>query len=234
MKQALTIPPMLSRFLILLLMPLATPGAEPEPIPFWKRPKLELPFKLQPAKIELLAGPDLSRPLALFDPDHKVTNPAVFPFVNHDKDQIAYRVIAEGLTKGAKPYSDRHYTVTTLPERFARLPLLQTKMAHKGIVDSRFGIVLSLPKPAWLFLALDDRLLATFERTGVPAWMQDFAPIGEKIGADNPFDKTVDASFHIFAKRCAAGRVTLGACGADPKFNSMYFAFAAELVSETK
>lgn len=210
----------------LCLMGGAAFGAPPELLPFWKLPAVELPTKLLPAKVELLARPDLSRALALFDPDHKVTNPLTEPFVK--KTDEDYRVVPSGLVKGAKPFSDRNYTITVLPDRLAGLTQLQTRMSHKSIVDGRFGIVLSVARPAYLFVAMDERMLNNFVETGIPSWMQDFAPTGDKILTDDPLMKATEVGYLVFAKKCPAGRIVLGPCGADPKYNSMYFVFAAE------
>ncbi|MEQ2009280.1 MAG: hypothetical protein ABMA26_21065 [Limisphaerales bacterium] len=210
----------------LCLMEGAVFGAPPELLPFWKLPAVELPPKLLPAKVELVAGPDLTRALALFDPDHKVTNPLTEPFVKKaDED---YRVVPSGLVKGAKPFSDRNYTISVLPDRLAGLTQLQTRMSHKNIIDGRFGIALSVARPVYLFVAMDERMLKTFAQTGTPSWMQDFAPTGDRILTDDPLMKATESGYLIFVKKCPAGRIVLGPCGANPKYNSMYFTFLAE------
>lgn len=207
-------------------------GAGPELHPFWKLPAVELPPKLLPAKVELLARPDLTRALAMFDPDHKVTNPLTEPFVK--KAEEDYRVIPAGLTKGAKPFSDRNYAITVVPDRLAGLTQLQTRMSHKSIIDGRFGIVLSAARPVQLFIAVDERMLTTFVETGTPTWMQDFAPTGDKIFTDDPLMKATETGYLIFVKKCPAGRIVLGPCGANPKSNSMYFIFVAEAGQDGK
>lgn len=211
---------------------IAVLAAEPEPLNFWKRAAAELPAKLQPAKAELLARPDLTRALAMFDPEHKVTNPLTEPFVK--KAEEDYRVIPAGLAKGAKPFSDRSYAITVVPGRLAGLTQLQTRMSHKSIIDGRFGIVLSVARPVYLFMAIDERMLTTFVETGAPAWMQDFAPTGDKIFTDDPLMKATETGYLIFARKCPAGRIVLGPCGANPKSNSMYFVFVAEAGPEGK
>jgi len=223
--------PVISITLIcLILMNVSTASAAPEALPFWKRAKVEVPQKLSPAKVELLAEPNMTMPLAIYDPQYanfKVGNPLSIPFVKVAKEP--YRVIPDGLTNGAKPFSDREYAITALPERLSKLTLVQTKMADKVWVDSRFGIVLSASRPVYLFLAIDERMLATFEKSGTPGWMQEFAPTGEKIVTDDPLMKlTENAGFLVFVKKCPAGRIVLGPCCADPNYNSMYVPFFAD------
>lgn len=212
-------------FLIAAALTQLVSAADGEPKDFWQRPKVELPAKLQPAKLDILSRPDLSRALALFDPDHKVTNPAIEPFVQKaDED---YRVVAGGMVQGAKPYSDRKFVINQLPAKFAGLTQVQLRMSHKTVVDGRFGLVLTAARPTLIFIAVDERMLGTFGQQGAPSWMQEFAPTGDRIITDDPLMKAQEKGFLVFVRTCPAGRIVLGPAGADPKFNSMYMVFAA-------
>jgi hypothetical protein len=212
-------------FLIAAALTQLVLAADGEPKDFWQRPKVELPAKLQPAKLDILSRPDLSRALALFDPDHKVTNPAIEPFVQKaDED---YRVVPDGMAKGAKPFSDRKFVINELPARLTGLTQVQLRMSHKSVVDGRFGLILSAARPTLLFLAVDERMIGTFRQQGTPSWMQEFAPTGDRITTDDPLMKAQGMGYLVFVRTCPAGRIALGPAGADPKFNSMYMAFAA-------
>lgn len=216
-------------------MEVSTARAASEALPFWKGTKTEAPQKrLSPAKVELLAGPDLTHGLATFKlqdftmpVDFIPTNSKSDPFVK--KEQEGYRIVPDGIKKGSNPFSDRDYKITLLPERLGNLTLLQTKMGHKGIVDARFGILLSVSRPVYLFLAIDERVLSTFEGFGTPIWMQEFAPTGEKIVTDDPVMKETSSGYLVFVKQCPSGRIVLGPCCANPFNNAMYFAFFAQL-----
>lgn len=210
----------------------AVHAAEVEAPAFWKRPAVPLPAKLLPAKLELVAKPNLTRALALFDPDHKVTNPAVEPFVV--KAEEDYRIVPAGMVKGARPFADRKYVITDLPAKFSGLTQVQMRMSHKNIVDGRFGLVLSADRPVQLFLAIDQRMLATFAGQGVPSWMEEFAPTGDRIQSDDPLMQAQGIGYLVFVRNCPLGRIVLGPCGADPKFNSMYLVFAGEAEPPTK
>ncbi len=217
---------------ITLLQLYVVNAAEPELLAFWKRPVAELPAKLRPAKLELIGRPDLRRTLAMFDADHKVTNPAVQPFVQEAEED--YRVVPAGFVKGAKPFADRKYVLEEVPQRLAGLTQLQTRMSHKSIVDGRFGIVLKADRPVHLFLAIDERMLTTFITTGAPAWMQDFVPTGDRILSNDPLMKAQELGYLVFVRQCLPGRIVLGPCGADPKYNSMYMVFAGEAEAPEK
>ena len=101
-------------------------------------------------------------------------------------------------------------------------------MADKVFVDDRFRIVLSAARPVYLFLALDERLLATFDRNGTPGWLEGFRPAGGKITTNDPITKESSSAFLVFVKQYPNGHIVLGPCCADPNWNGMYFAFFAE------
>jgi hypothetical protein len=208
--------------------------------PFWKKATAPLIHtKYTPANVKLLAGPDLAHRLATFElpgmpgaVDYVPTNPQVVPLLT--KSEESYRILSGGLMRDAKPYSDREYKITTMPERFQNLTLLQTKMGHKGIIDARFSVLLSVSKPVFLFLAVDERALKSFEEFGTPAWMQEYSPTGDKIFTDEPVMKATSAGYSVFVKQFQPGQIALGPGCGHPNYNAMYFAFFAEAGQDGK
>jgi hypothetical protein len=100
---------------------------------------------LSSAQVKLIAGPDASRKFALLQTGEDATtanfvpnNPRVAPFL--PEEDTGYRLIPGGLKEGAVPYGDRKYKIQKLNPLLSGLPLLQTKSAHKAIVDSRYSV----------------------------------------------------------------------------------------------
>ena len=189
--------------------------------PFWLLPKVELNVSaLAPADVKLVAAPDRSREFALLqvgDNDPKdvaarVSNP-----------ETAYRVVAGGLEVGAVPYSDRSFQITQLPKAFAGLPLLQTKMDHKAVLDGRYAIVLEAAKPCMVFVAVEEPALETYKQHGVPYWLQEYQPTGHQLATDHPSR----GNYRVFVRQAPAGRIVLGPPCMEVRANSMYFAFFA-------
>jgi thiol-disulfide isomerase/thioredoxin len=201
---------------------------------FWKKPKAHgIPNNLSPAEVKLLAGPDVTQGFKTFSVrgqagpvDYGATNPRHMPYIK--KDEPTYQILENGLRKGAKPFSDRNYKIRTMPDRLTGLTLLQTKMGHKGIVDERFSIRLSVPKPVYLFLAIDERALETYRQFDIPAWMQKYVPTGEKIFTDDSIMKQSNSGYRVFVKPYPGGTMTLGPAAMNPSRTTMYFAFMAE------
>ena len=207
----------------------AKPAADEPKTAFWLAPKAELDLRsLAPASVELVASPDRTRAFALLQigdsvpsPDYKTS--ATYNMPNQD---TGYRLVPGGLKVGAPPYGDRTYKISKLDAPFAGLPLLQTKMGHKSVLDGRFSVVVAAAQPCLVFVALDERCLETYKAHGIPAWLQEFAPTGHKLTTDEPIMTERDASYLVFIKKAAAGRITFGPpCSS--KGTTMYFAFFA-------
>jgi hypothetical protein len=125
---------------------------------------------------------------------------------------------------GTPPFGDRTYKINKLDAPFAGLPLLQTRMGNKSVLDGRFSVVVAAAQPCLAFVALDERCLETFKAHGAPAWLQEFAPTGHKLTTDEPRMTEDNASYLVFVKKSAAGRITFGPpCSS----TTMYFAFFA-------
>jgi hypothetical protein len=191
--------------------------------PFWLLPKAELDLRaLAPADVKLVSTPDLSRELALLqvgdsDPRESIAR-------DSSNQDTGYRVVAGGLKVGAPPYSDRPFKIEQLPEAFAGLTLLQTKMRQKPVLDGRFGVLLATAKPCTVFVAVEEPALETYKQHGVPSWLQEYVPTGHQLTTDHPSR----GNYRVFVKQAPAGRIVLGPPCMELRANSMYFAFFAE------
>ncbi len=192
---------------------------EPAATPFWLLPKAELDLsRLVAADIKLVTAPDLSREFALL----QVGNDDPRNYVSRVSGaNPEYRVVAGGLKVGAATYVDRAFSIGQLPQEFTGLTLLQTVLQHKSVLDGRFAIVLATAKPCFVFLAVDENALETYQAHGIPSWLQDFAPTGRQIVTDR-------ANYPVFVKQAPAGRIALGPPCLNANSNAMYFAFFAE------
>lgn len=63
--------------------------------------------------------------------------------------------------------------------------------------------------------------------SGVPGWLQEFAPTGQKLRTDDPLMADAKVGYLVFAKKVVAGRIALGPPCMDVDSNAMYFAFFA-------
>jgi hypothetical protein len=221
---------MRSMYLALCLvaaLPCSAAAQEASAPPFWLLPKVNLDLRaLAPADVKLVAAPDPAREYALLT----IGDYDVKGWLNgfRARNDTGYRVVAGGLKVGALPYADREYKLEQVPEAFAGLPLLQTKMQHKAVLDGRFGILLSTAKPCWVFLAVDERALEIYKEHGVPSWLQEFAPTGHRLTVDDPVMAEMNAGYRVFVKQAPAGRIALGPPCTWVRTNTMYFAFFAE------
>ena len=183
---------------VTLITPFLAAAEEPEPAnpdagaAFWLAPKTDLDLRaLSPVTVKVLAAPDGARGFALLkigdvDPSENFvpTRPDLVPYIA-DED-TGYRVEPEGLKVGVRAFGDRKYKLRVLPEALAGLTLLQTKMGHKSVVDGRFSVVVSVARPCYVFVAVDERVLETYKAHGTPSWLQEYAPTGLKLATDEP------------------------------------------------
>ena len=151
--------------------------------------------------------------------------PGLDPYLRTDGP--TYQIVPGGLKRKAMPYTDRKYEILQLPEILEGLTLVQTRNGHKGVTDPRFSIVLTVEKPAYLFLAIDERMVRIWQRDGAPDWLKDFSPTGYRIVTDDPTMHEL-RPYQVVTKKVGAGEVRLG-----PPWNqfqrvpaySMYFVF---------
>jgi len=206
--------------------------AQGEYTPFWLTPKVDLDLNsLSPAAVKLVKGPESFRKFALLQTGENAPSSNYVPgglesFV--PSEDTGYHVVDSGLKEGAQPYGDRKYKFKKLDAPFTGLTLLQTKMGHKAILDGRYSIVLSAAKPCYVLVAIDERALDTYKKHGTPAWLEEFMPTGHKLATDEPIMNQMGASYLVFVKQVAAGRIVLGPPCLDVDINSMYFAFFAQ------
>lgn len=140
-----------------------------------------------------------------------------------------YAVVPQGLKIGARPYTDRQYVVTELPESLVGLTLLQTCNGHKARRGPEFEVTLSLPQASGVFLAVDGRVFTYWEATGVvPAWLKEYRVTQHRI-----FIAGVEPhrEYKVLFKEVGPGRMTLGESGGwgGRRNNSMYFVFFCDL-----
>jgi hypothetical protein len=201
------------------------------PPPFWLAPQITLE-KLSPVPAELVSAPDDARSFALLqvgqvDPKAFVTSLSKPGPLTPDRDS-GYEILRQGMKVGALPYGDRTYKIAKLPQALSGLTLLRTRMGHKAVLDGRFSIVVSLDKPGYVLVALDERALESYKQNGSPGWLQEFAPTGLKLETDDPAMAAAQIGYRLFARRVPAGRVVLGPPCMDVSLNAMYFALFAE------
>jgi hypothetical protein len=205
-------------FCLVAALPSGAAAQQAAATPFWLLPMVDLDLRaLTPVDVQLVAGPDGSRELALLQVGG--TDPRSYTSGSVPND-TGYRVVAGGLRVGALIYGDRPYRIEEIPEGFAGLTLLQTKLQHKGVLDGRYAIVLATAKPCWVFVAIEENSLDGYKETGAPSWLQEFAPTGHEVA-------TVRGDFRVFVKKAPAGRIALGPPCMDVNNSAMYFAFFA-------
>ena len=189
--------------------------------PAWINDKPKITFKsLSPVAVKLISAPQGN--------DYSDFGPIFQPLTAYLRSEgFNYKIVPEGIKQGAMPYTDRTYTIQELPALANGLTLLQTKMGHKGIGDRAFSIVVATEKPAYLFLAIDERMIRQWQKDGTPEWVQDFGPTGYRIVTDDPTMRE-ERVYQIAARKVAASQIKLGPPWNHPQEDtsySMYFAF---------
>ena len=208
----------------------AVDPVEAKELPLWQPPMVE---HFQAADVKLIARPETSRHFALQqvagevpDANYVPTNPTATPYIA-DED-LGYRLVEEGLKKGVRCYGDRKYAINNVDEVLSGLTLLQTKMGNKSIADAKYSIVLSVDKPSYVFIALDERVLETYQQNGLPSWLQEYARTPFTISTDDPIMSRDHKAYLVFVRKVPAGRIALGPPCMGTEFNAMYFAFFAD------
>jgi len=136
-----------------------------------------------------------------------------------------YLILANGLREGGRVYSDRSFQFTQVPEMLQRLPLLQTKNGHKEVQEENFAIKISFPKPGYVFLALDPRMILFWQENRIPDWVRAYQPTEFYIGTDDQATTMLPWNYRVVARKVEAGEVVLGPPMGIGDGNSMYFAF---------
>ena len=122
---------------------------------------------------------------------------------------------------GSMFYSDRTYTIQTLPDYLVGKSLLMTKNADK-LVTTQDYLKFDLTAQATVFIAYDSRT------TKLPDWLSGWEKSSEIIN-------TSDVSFNLYRKYFEVGTVTLGGNAAPPMegAQSNYFILATEEVFQS-
>ena len=111
-----------------------------------------------------------------------------------------YRVVEGGLVKGNTAYTDRDYRFEKVPSELAGSLQVQTPNDDSGLSGSEF-LQIETVLPMTVLLGHDTRI------ANLPGWLSPskngFAIIGQTIRTD-------DATFRLYSKKFAAGRITLG------------------------
>ncbi|MFU8852062.1 fibronectin type III domain-containing protein [Micromonospora sp. SL1-18] len=115
---------------------------------------------------------------------------------------------------GAQYFVDRDFTITTLPDALAGQLLIPGANDDKRLTGPADYLEFTLKRDATVYVAFDDR----GKDTWWPGWLADQGFQRTDLTID-----TTDAHFTVFAKRFAAGDVTLGPTAATSASSSSYF-----------
>jgi uncharacterized protein YegP (UPF0339 family) len=109
------------------------------------------------------------------------------------------------LGKGALTYTDRNYTVTSLPAYLNGAPFLQTSNDDKSSTSTSL-LSFTLTKPAIVYVAYDPRA------TVLPAWLEGWQKTTDRLGVTDPGTSYLS----LYRRSFPAGTVTLGGNLANP------------------
>ncbi len=107
--------------------------------------------------------------------------------------------ILSELLVGVNYYTDRSYEVLTVPGHLNGLPFIKVPNDDKKSTSARM-LSFELTQPATLYIAYDPRA------TALPAWMQGWQKLPEKIGVN---DSKI-THMELYSKEFQAGTVMLG------------------------
>ena len=118
---------------------------------------------------------------------------------------------------GVRPYLDRDYVITELPQHLHNATLLRT-LNEDDRVEAEDHVVLELDTPQTLTVAL------RVEGTSLPGWMSEWADTGERMSTT---DIRNDVEFRLYQRHFPSGRVMLGGTERDATGTpGAWFAFA--------
>ncbi|WP_242918665.1 hypothetical protein [Pontibacter liquoris] len=123
------------------------------------------------------------------------------------------------LQAGVQMYTDRIYTITSVPTILEGATLVQTANDDKRNTSAAL-LSFELIKPAIVYVAYDPRA------TALPAWLTGWEKISDAVGVDDSKISTMT----LYRKNFAAGSVTLGGNMASPAkgAENNYFVLAKE------
>ena len=188
--------------------------------------------RFEPVSIKVISEPDRSIGYATVKIGDYVS-PTDYKDITYTETVVTgakrdYQVAAEGLKTDGLPYSDRTIRLKQIPGVLQGLPLLQSKMGHKGIVDARFSIRVAAEEECLVFLAVDERAVEFYRKAGLPGWMADYAPTDLRLLSDDAIMKLSGAGYRVFVKKFGAGEIEFGPACAHVQRTAMYFACFAK------
>jgi hypothetical protein len=107
------------------------------------------------------------------------------------------------LSKGTVYYTDRTYTITSVPDSLANLPMIKTTNADKWNTMASY-LTFSLSQSSTVYVAFDPRA------TGLPTWLKSWQKLKAVIGLN---DSKV-TQYSLYSKVYPAGTVVLGGANA--------------------
>ncbi|MDD5348246.1 MAG: right-handed parallel beta-helix repeat-containing protein, partial [Candidatus Omnitrophica bacterium] len=118
-------------------------------------------------------------------------NPVIIKYVQPTQNAVAFNLVS-----GSQYYTDRAYTLTTVPAELSTATWIRTRNGDKSNTSAEF-LKFTLTQDGMVYVAYDSRASSR------PNWMSDFVNTGMTIG-------TTDVSLKVYAKFYPAGQVTLG------------------------
>ena len=116
------------------------------------------------------------------------------------------------LNEGSTYYTDRDYSITSIPDHYRNFSMIKTANADKKTINLDFHF--NLCRPAEVYIAFDHRL-------PIPSWIYDnYLDTGQKIYVSDIFINY----FNLWKKDVDAGTLTLGD-NYGINESSMYFVF---------
>ncbi|MBT3374218.1 MAG: DUF1080 domain-containing protein [Lentisphaerae bacterium] len=120
-----------------------------------------------------------------------------------------YEVIPKGFRLGEKPYIDREYTITKLPEPLVAADRIKTAMEDKYSKGDAF-ITFNINRPARVYVCYDNRAKKS------PKWLKGWTRTKDAIASTDRACKLI-----LYTKVWPAGKVVLGG-NAAPGMGAMY------------
>ena len=106
------------------------------------------------------------------------------------------------LMQGMIYYTDRTYTLTSVPLQYSGLPMIKTPNSELGLTDASEYMRFELTGPATVYVAYDSRGAGS-----LPAWMNGFSYTGNDIQTS----LSAQPSLRIYGRQFTAGCIDLGA-----------------------
>ncbi|WP_295713967.1 kelch repeat-containing protein [Mucilaginibacter sp.] len=126
-------------------------------------------------------------------------------FITNIVAKTGRRYELDTLRQGITYYTDREYTITTIPSTLTNAAIIKAPNDDK-VNTSTAVLSFKLSAPAIIYVAYDPR------GTVLPAWLASWKRLTDKVGVDDP----KISSFNLYSKNYPAGDVSLGGNFASP------------------